>query len=128
MCPQERFPICKALTPEQVQQLASPTYRNRKNKETQKLLDSSGTSLSSHPGRLDGTTCMLTRKTDRSTVCFWSPEPKKLNSAFSRVARCSLPAAPPSRALSMDILRRWERAAREQTNVQPGCWVVKVPD
>ena len=51
---------------------------------------------------------------DSTTVCSWSPEPAKLNSAFSRVAR-SLPTAPPSRALSQDMLRRWERAAREQT-------------
>ena len=28
-----------------------------------------------------------------STVCNWSPEPAKLNSTFSRVARCSLPTA-----------------------------------
>ena len=59
--------------------------------------------------------CMLIRKTDVSTVCSWSPEPAKLNSALSRVARRSLPAAPPSRPLSQDILRRWKRAAREQT-------------
>ena len=83
--------------------------------ETLKLLDCSGTSLSSHPGRLDGTTCMLTRKTDRSTVSTWSPEPTKLHSAFSRVVRRSLSTAPPSRALSQDILRCWERAAREQS-------------
>ena len=51
----------------------------------------------------------------RSTVCSWSPEPAKLNSAFSRVARHNLPTAPPSRALSQDILRRWETAAREQS-------------
>ena len=38
-----------------------------------------------------------------------------LNLQFSRVARRSLPAAPHSRALSQDILRRWERAGREQT-------------
>ena len=50
---------------------------------------------------------------DKSTVCSWSRELAKLNSAFSRVARRSLPAAPPSWALSQDILRRWERAARE---------------
>ena len=54
---------------------------------------------------------------DSTTVCSWSPEPAKLNSAFSRVARCSLPTALPSRALSQDMLRRWERAAREQTIV-----------
>ena len=52
---------------------------------------------------------------DRSTVCSWSPELAKLNSAFSRVARRSLPTAPPSRALSQDILRHWEKAAREQS-------------
>ena len=37
----------------------------------------------------------LTRKTDRSTVCSWSLELAKLISAFSRVARRSLPAAHP---------------------------------
>ena len=51
----------------------------------------------------------------RSTVCSWSPEPAKINSAFSSVARHNLPTAPPSWALSQDILRRWERAAREQS-------------
>ena len=49
----------------------------------------------------------------RSTVCSWSPEPAKLNSAFSRVARRNLPTAPPSPVLSQDILR--QRAAREQS-------------
>ena len=57
------------------------------------------------------------KDSDRSTVCSWSPEPAKLNSAFSMVAKRSLPAAPPSRTFSQDILRHWERAAREQTNV-----------
>ena len=52
---------------------------------------------------------------DRSTVCSWSLEPAKLNSTFSRVARRNLPTAPPSRALNQDILKRWERAAREQS-------------
>ena len=55
------------------------------------------------------------RDCDNVTVSSWSPEPAKLNSAFSRVARRTLPTAPPSRALSHDMLRRWERAAREQT-------------
>ena len=55
------------------------------------------------------------KDSDAATVCSWSPESAKLNSAFSRVARCSLPAAPPSRPLSQDILKRWERSAREQT-------------
>ena len=55
---------------------------------------------------------------ESSTVCTWSPEPAKLNHSFSRVARRSLPSAPPpppSRAFSQDMLRRWERAAPEQT-------------
>ena len=55
------------------------------------------------------------KDSDVSTVCSWSPELAKLNSAFSRVARRSLPAAPSSRPLRQDILRHWERAAREQT-------------
>ena len=55
------------------------------------------------------------KDSDVSTVSSWSPELAKLNSAFSRVARRSLPAAPPSRPLSQDILRHWERAAREKT-------------
>ena len=71
------------------------------------------------------------KDSDSTTVCSWSSEPAKLNSsAFSRVARRSLPTAPPSRALSQDMLRRWERAAREQTvmcnqaAVQSGCWII----
>ena len=55
------------------------------------------------------------KDSDRSTVCSWSLEPAKLNSAFSRVTRCSSPAASHSRALSQVILRRWERPAREQS-------------
>ena len=55
------------------------------------------------------------KDSDVSTVCSYSPKPAKLNSAFSRVARHSLPAAPPSQPVSQDILRCWERAAREQT-------------
>ena len=59
---------------------------------------------------------MHTEKKDcDNTVCSLSPEPAKLNSSFSPVARRSLPTIPPSRALSQDMRRRWERAAREQT-------------
>ena len=54
------------------------------------------------------------KDSDRSTVRSWSLVSAKLNNRFSRVARHSLPAAPHSRALSQDILRLWERAAREQ--------------
>ena len=50
-----------------------------------------------------------------STVYSWSLELAKLNSAFSRVARCNIPTAPTSQALGQDILRHWERAAREQS-------------
>ena len=52
---------------------------------------------------------------DSTTVYTWSPEPAKLNHSFSRVAHRSFPSAPPSRAFSQDMLRRWERTAREQT-------------
>ena len=60
---------------------------------------------------------MHTDKKDSAstTVCDWSPEPAKLNSTFSRVARCSLPSTPASRTFSQDTLRRWERAFREQS-------------
>ena len=54
------------------------------------------------------------KSSESSTVCTWSPDPAKLNHSFSRVARRNLPTVPPSRALSQDLLRRWERAAREQ--------------
>ena len=55
---------------------------------------------------------MHTDKKDSAstTVCDWSPEPAKVNSTFSRVARRSLPSAPASRTFSQDTLRRWERA------------------
>ena len=52
---------------------------------------------------------------ESNTVCTWSPEPAKLNHSFSQFARRSFPTAPPSRAFSQDMLRRWERTAREQT-------------
>ena len=60
---------------------------------------------------------MHTEKKDceSNTVCTWSPEPAKLNHSFSRVTCQNLPSAPPSRAFSQDMLRRWERAAREPT-------------
>ena len=82
--------------------------------EIQKLLASSKISSSSLPGHPDG---MHTEKKDcdNITVCSWSPEPAKLNSSFSQVARHSLPTAPPSWALSQDMIGLWERAAREQT-------------
>ena len=49
-----------------------------------------------------------------TSVCDWSPEPAKLNSTFTRVARHSLPSAPASRTFSQDTLRRWEKVFREQ--------------
>ena len=55
------------------------------------------------------------KDSESSTVRTWSPDPAKLNHSYSRVARRSIPTALPSRALSQDLLRRWERAACEQT-------------
>ena len=49
-----------------------------------------------------------------SKVSAWSPDPAKLNSSFSRVARHSLPSAPSSRSINPETLRRCERSAREQ--------------
>ena len=60
----------------------------------------------------------------RSTVCSWSPEPAKLNSAFGKVARRNLPSALPSWALSQETLG--ESSQRTVSYVQPGCVVVKV--
>ena len=80
------------------------------------ILASSEINLSNLPGHPDGMGCML-----RGTVRvqrghrMWSPDPAKLNHSFSRVARRNLPTAPPSRSYNQDQLRRWERAACEQT-------------
>ena len=52
------------------------------------------------------------KDSDSTAICSWSPEPAKLNNAFSTVARQSLATAPHS---FPDILRHWERAAREQS-------------
>ena len=52
---------------------------------------------------------------ESSTVRTWSLDPAKLNHSFSRVARRNMPSAPPSRVFSQELLRRWERAAHEQT-------------
>ena len=60
---------------------------------------------------------MHTDKKDSAstTVCDWSPEPAKLSSMFTRVARRSLPSAQASRTFSQDTLRHWERAFQEQS-------------
>ena len=55
------------------------------------------------------------KDSESSTVRTWSPEPAKLTHSFSRITRRNLPTVPPSRAFSQDLLRRWERAACEQT-------------
>ena len=52
----------------------------------------------------------------RSKVYTWTNEPARLNSTFPRIANRSLPSAPPpSRPVSQDTLRKWERAARDQS-------------
>ena len=51
----------------------------------------------------------------RSKVYNWTNEPARLNSTFSRIANRSLPSAPASRPVSQDSLRKWERAARDQS-------------
>ena len=51
----------------------------------------------------------------RSKVYTWTNEPARLNSSFPRIANRSLPTAPASRPVSQDTLRKWERAARDQS-------------
>ena len=51
----------------------------------------------------------------RSKVSSWTNEPARLNSSFPRIANHSLPTAPVSSPVSQDTLRRWERAARDQS-------------
>ena len=51
----------------------------------------------------------------RSKVFSWTNQPARLNSSFPRIANRSLPSAPASRPVSQDTLRKWERAARDQS-------------
>ena len=51
----------------------------------------------------------------RSKVYTWTNEPARLNSTFPRIANISLPSAPASRPVSQDTLRKWKRAARDQS-------------
>ena len=55
------------------------------------------------------------RDFSHSKVYTWTSEPARLNSSFPRIADRSLPSAPASRPVSQDTLRKWERAARDQT-------------
>ena len=55
------------------------------------------------------------RDFSRSKVYTWTSEPARLNSSFPRIAGCFLPSAPASHPVSQDTLRKWERAARDQT-------------
>ena len=60
---------------------------------------------------------MHTDKKDfsRCKVHTWTNEPARLNSSFPRIANRSLPSAPASRPVSQDTLRKWEKAACDQT-------------
>ena len=53
------------------------------------------------------------------SVSFWHSESAKLNSMYSRVAKSSglTSPAPFSRPISQDMLRKWEKSAREATYV-----------
>ena len=53
--------------------------------------------------------------TTRDSVTSWSTDASKLNSSYSRIARAAGIAAtpPPSRQITHDNLRRWEKSARE---------------
>ena len=62
---------------------------------------------------------MFTEKKDfsRSKVSSWTNQPARLNSSFPRIANRSLPSSPASRPVSQDTLRKWERAARDQSYI-----------
>ena len=55
----------------------------------------------------------------------WSDNEAKVNSQFPRIIKASayLPSGPPSRPISQDYLRRWERCAREGSYVVKCCRV-----
>ena len=55
-------PICKAFTPEQVQQLATPTYRDRKNKEKKMVSLSDQESLTLHQVKAHDVTAFAASK------------------------------------------------------------------
>ena len=140
------------FTPSQVQQLATPTYKSRKERGEQKKSTTESdvvklpvdecrkyerlnlTVAEGYPSRNSKTGGLLhdqfvkpprsskwydmhtdKKESAATTVCNWSPEPAKLNSTFSRVARCSFPSAPVSRIICQETLMCWERAFREQS-------------
>ena len=53
------------------------------------------------------------------SVSSWSTDSSKVNSTYSRIARAAGIAStpPPSRQISQDNLRRWEKAAREASTM-----------
>ena len=55
------------------------------------------------------------KQTDSSPVASWHTGSTKLNSSFGRIARKngSSSTPPASRRISQDIMRKWERSARE---------------
>ena len=53
----------------------------------------------------------------RSKVSSWTNQRARLNSGFPCIANRSLPSAPASRPVSQDTLRKWERAARDQSSM-----------
>ena len=63
-------PICKAFTPEQIQQLATPTYRDRKNKE-KRMVSSSPT-----PTLVDPSHVSVLGKVDMLSIGREQPENK----------------------------------------------------
>ena len=52
---------------------------------------------------------------DSKTVHSWNTDSSKVNSTYSRIAKAAgiASTAPPSRQISQDNLRRWEKSARE---------------
>ena len=59
------------------------------------------------------------RQADPSTVSYWNTGHSKLNSSFGRISRKAalVSTPPPSRRISKDTLRRWEKTTREASVV-----------
>ena len=72
---QKDCPICEAFTAEEVQQLATPTYRTRKEKEQKKTVATSP--VMSTPTLVDPTEVKLLGRVERGRVTEETPAGKK---------------------------------------------------
>ena len=109
-------PICKAFTPEQLQQLSTPTYRERKNKE-KKLVSSSPTPTLVDPshvsvlGKVEGEKANVKPETT-------SAGNKKKRSDSPRPSPRSSKKKPSSRPSSEDLKNRDDKWAERYARLE----------